>query len=526
VSELRRTEARLREQHSLLAGVLDNTADLIYVKDSRLRFTAVNRALVELNGVPGDALIGQEWTPRFPEARREEVRRLEEEVLATGETRTSEVTLNLEEPRTFLVTRTPYRDHEGRIVGLIGVGKDITDRLKAEETAERFHRQLRHSARMEAVGQLAGGVAHDFNNLLTAIFGSVEIALELTSPEDPRYDELGQIRRAGEHAAQLTRQLLAFGRLQVLEPRALDLNRLLRDLDRLLHRLIDASITFESVPRNDVGMIFADPSQIEQVVINLVVNARDAMPKGGRLLLETSNVVLDEAYARAHPDVKPGEYVMLSVSDTGTGIDPATMERLFEPFFTTKAPGSGTGLGLATVHGIVKQSGGHVWPYSEVGVGTTFKVYFPRLGAREAVPEAVSGRAASAPGGSETILVVEDNDVLAKVTVRLLQSAGYRVLLAPNPEAALQLCTQERRGIELVISDVVMPQFDGFELRDRLQALDPCLRVILTSGYSERRVRAEGVPDGTPFLPKPFTREELLRCVRASLDRAGTTPPA
>jgi signal transduction histidine kinase len=379
--------------------------------------------------------------------------------------------------------------------------------------------QLRKAQRMEAIGQLVAGVAHDFNNLLTAILGNVEIQIQDLAAGDPARGGLSEIKSAAERGAVLIRQLLAFSRQQVLEPRVLDLNALIQNLQELLRRVVGEKVELRTRLASPVDSVRADPGQLEQVIFNLAANARDAMPHGGTLTLETRNVELDESYPESHATVRPGHYVLLTVSDTGVGMDAATRGRVFEPFFTTKPRHKGTGLGLATVHGIVHQSGGHVWAYSELGQGTAFKVYLPRLD-EPAQPAAPVRRSEWALSGTETVLVVEDDDAVRALTCRALETCGYRVLVAGDAEEALRIVGSHAGPIPLVISDVVMPGIGGRELAARLTSLRPESRVVFVSGYSEDAIAHQGVlAPGVHFLQKPFTLEGLARKVREVLDQ-------
>jgi PAS domain S-box-containing protein len=405
------------------------------------------------------------------------------------------------------------RDAGGRPRHLVGAWLDITERRALEE-------QLLQAQKMESVGRLAGGVAHDFNNLLTVITGAVDLAAAGFGEGDPLLTELQEIRAAAERATSLTRQLLAFSRRQIFQPRVLNLNDVLADMEPMLRRLLGEDIVLTIAAERGLGNARVDPAQLNQVIMNLVVNSRDAMPRGGALTLETANVELDDAYARRHVGVTPGSYVMLAVTDTGTGMDEATRRRVFEPFFTTKEPGRGTGLGLSTVYGIVKQSGGNVWVYSEPGVGTTFKIYLPRVAAP--VDAARPAAAAARRGGAETILVVEDQPELRAVTQRMLARAGYRVLAAGTAEEALGVAERQRGPIHLLVTDVVMPAMRGPELAARLAALHPETRVLYVSGYAENAIVHQGVLDeGTEFLSKPYDAATLTERVRQVLDRPG-----
>jgi two-component system, cell cycle sensor histidine kinase and response regulator CckA len=387
--------------------------------------------------------------------------------------------------------------------------------------SRRLEGQLRQAQKMEAVGRLAGGVAHDFNNLLTVITSYSDLLLEDLGSDDPKRDDIDQIRKAAQGAAALTRQLLAFSRQQVLEPKVLDLKASVAGTEKLLQRLIGEDIQLTSSLAPDLGVVKADPGQLEQVIMNLAVNARDAMPTGGRLTIEAANVDMDEAYARGHVPARPGRYVMLALSDTGIGMDDQTKARIFEPFFTTKESGKGTGLGLATVYGIVKQAGGFIWVYSEPGQGTSFKVYLPRLD-EPAEPEAVRTPPARAPGrGTETVLIAEDAASLRLVTRQLLERHGYTVLEAPDGDTALRLATKHHGPIHLLLTDVVMPGLSGRALAEQLARLRPEMKVLYTSGYADNAVVQHGILEpGIAYLQKPFTPETLARRVREVLDSA------
>ncbi len=390
--------------------------------------------------------------------------------------------------------------------------------LRAQKEREDIEEQLRQALKMEAVGRLAGGIAHDFNNLLNVILGYSDLLLERHQPSPPIIKIVEEIRKAGERAAVLIHRLLAFSRKQVLAPKTLDLNDVLRETSDMLRRLLGEDVQVEFVPAADLWSVRADPTQIGQVIVNLATNARDAMPSGGRITLETANIQLDSAYSMLHAGCPPGRYVMLAVTDTGTGMDAETRSHIFEPFFTTKPAGKGTGLGLSTVYGIVKQSGGYIWVYSEPGQGTAFKIYLP---ATAAPPEIVAGaaRAVADPRGSETILVVEDEAPVRALVHDYLEAHGYHVLQADSGVEALQCLSATATGVSLLITDVIMPGMSGPELAEQIRKLSPQIKILYISGYTETTALQRGVLQaGAQFLQKPFRPADLARKVRELLD--------
>jgi nitrogen-specific signal transduction histidine kinase len=385
----------------------------------------------------------------------------------------------------------------------------------------RLEEQLRQAQKMEAVGRLAGGIAHDFNNLMTTIIGNAQLAMNEITKDHPLQEMLTDIRQAGESAASLTRQLLAFSRKQVLSPEVLDLNRVLTDMDRMLKRLIREDIELETVLEPELGLIKGDPGQIEQVIMNLVVNARDAMPQGGKLIIETATREVDKDYLSRHSvEGEVGRYIVLSVTDTGTGMGRETVSKIFEPFFTTKEKGIGTGLGLSTVYGIIKQSGGFIWVYSEPGQGSTFKVYLPAVEGEATDREREHEWTEDRFQGSETVLLVEDSDNVRKLTSKGLRKLGYRVLEASDGEEAMKISREHEGPIDLLLSDVVMPKMSGVELMEKLSQERPQIKVVYMSGYTgevisqRRRVGLDG-----DYLQKPFTPRELARKVREVLEK-------
>ncbi|HUB07636.1 MAG TPA: response regulator [Myxococcales bacterium] len=406
---------------------------------------------------------------------------------------------------------------KGALVRLLPAVERALQEREARRARRRLEEQLRQAQKLEAIGSLAGGVAHDFNNLLSIILTYSDLLMRALPSDSPMREDLSEIKKAGERARDLTRQLLMFSRQQVIEPRVLCLNDPLQGIRTMLDRLIGEDIELSIVRSPDLWDVEADPGQIEQVLMNLVVNARDAMPDGGKLTIETANVVLDEDYQAQHPGAGTGPHVMLAVIDTGTGMDAVTRSRIFEPFFTTKGPGKGTGLGLSTVFGIVKQNRGNVWVYSEPGLGTAFKIYLPRTEAarEEKAPVPVAPRVS----GNETILVVEDEASLRAAALRVLRELGYRVLEAALPSEAIALCERSTDHIHLLLTDVVMPEMNGRQLADRLRQGRPSLKVLYTSGYTENTIVHHGVPEaGIHFLPKPISPDLLAAKVRSVLD--------
>jgi signal transduction histidine kinase/CheY-like chemotaxis protein len=391
------------------------------------------------------------------------------------------------------------------------------ERLAAQHALARSEEQLRQAQKLEAVGRLAGGIAHDFNNLLTVILSYGEELLGCAPPDTDDHDQLLQIVQAGRRAADLTRQLLAFSRQQVLQPRVLDINEVIANVGRMLERVVGEDIELRIVADRTLGRVRADPGQMEQVLMNLVVNARDAMPSGGHLTIDTRMVDVDLRHAEEHLELTPGRYVVISVTDTGVGMDRETQARVFEPFFTTKEMGKGTGLGLATVFGIVKQSGGNVWLYSEPGRGTTFKIYLPAVDG-EAVRLGLTAQRTPL-GGNECVLLAEDDEAIRRVAERVLQRAGYRVLAAGTPADALSICDNHGDEIDLLLTDVVMPRMSGLELAEAVVTRRPSVRVLFMSGYSDAAVFRDRAQDpGVAFIQKPLTPDALGRRVREVLE--------
>ena len=420
--------------------------------------------------------------------------------------------------RTLESTRSPVRNRRGEIEKIVIVSRDITERKQAEELLRRRDEQLRQSQKMEAVGRLSGGIAHDFNNLLSVIIGYSESLEQRLAPKDPLRKSAEEIRKAGERAASLTHQLLAFSRQQVLQPQILDLNALVSDMGTMLRRLIGMHIELTTKLATELGVVKAEQSQIEQVIVNLVVNARDAMPEGGKLLIETSNLDVNENLARSFSFLQPGPYVLLTVRDTGVGMDADTRRHIFEPFFTTKGPGKGTGLGLATVYGVVKQSGGGVIVDSKPGKGSTFKIFLPQTRESAVVP-APDETATKGSMETGTILLVEDEEALLNLTAERLRECGYTVLPARDGVHALELERSFNGPIHLLLTDVMMPRMGGLELARSMSKLRPGICILFMTAHAEREASfREALRSGAESIQKPFSHEGLIRLVRRALD--------
>jgi PAS domain S-box-containing protein len=507
-----RMKQQLREREEYFKSLIEQAMDIIAVLDREGAIRYASPSVFPLLGYLPEELVGRQMLDLVHADDAGTTLRVFAEGVATGK------------GGRLLALRVRHKDGSYRILEAIGryLLEDPVVRgvvINARDVTERWslERQLLQAQKMEAVGRLAGGIAHDFNNVLTAILGYAALLLDGLPTLSPLRPDLEEIRHAADRAAGLTRQLLAFSRKQVLDLRVLDLNELVTDMDRLLRRLLGEDIDIVTALDPALGAVRADAHQLEQVVVNLAVNARDAMPEGGRLTIETRNAELDESYVREHAPVRPGRYVLLALSDTGTGMTAETMSHMFEPFYTTKEAGKGTGLGLATVYGIVKQSGGYVWSYSELGKGTTFKVYLPRV---DAPVDRLPVRAAARPArGSETILVVEDEAALREIIRRVLERQGYTVLEASTADAALKLARDRAGPIHLLLADVVLPGGSGRPLADELVALRADLKVLFMSGYTEDVIVQRGVlAPGTPFINKPFSADSLARKVRDVLD--------
>ncbi len=502
-SQLARHEGRTR-----LDALMEKMPALLWTTDTELRFTSGMGAGLEILGLRSDQMTGKSLYEYFHTNDSEFLAIAAHRKALAGES----VAYELEWQKHIFDSHVqPLKGSDGQLLGVIGVALDITDRKHLAD-------QLRVSQKMQAVGELAGGVAHDFNNLLMIVKGHAEMLLDRIQDSSPARHNLEQIQGATDRAATLTRQLLAFSRKQVLQPKILDLNDVVAGMIKMFSRVIGENIDLAFLPASKLAPVKADPGQMEQVLLNLVVNARDAMPDGGRLTIETTNVELDRVSASQHPAMEAGSYVMLIVTDTGCGMDAGTQARIFEPFFTTKGQGKGTGLGLATVYGVVKQSGGFIWVYSEVDHGTTFKIYLPQVTAD--VDRLTAEKVSAGPvPGTETVLFVEDEESVRELVREYLGHTGYRVLDAADGVQALEVAAAHRGPIHILVTDVVMPRLSGRELVTRLGATRSDVKVLYISGYTDDSIFRHGVLEGgVAFLQKPFNLRDLAQKIRQVLD--------
>jgi signal transduction histidine kinase len=416
------------------------------------------------------------------------------------------------------VSFAPIWVADNSIAGVMGTVEDVSDRIEREKAHQKIQAQLLQAQKMESVGRLAGGVAHDYNNTLGVILGYAELMLESLDPDDPKHQDLQQIIKATLSSADITRQLLAFARKQTIAPKVLDLNRQVENLLKMLRRLIGENIELEWIPQANLGMVKMDPIQIDQILANLCVNARDAIEDTGKISIETRSVTVDEDYCRSHPEFRPGEFVCLTVSDTGSGIDEKILENIFEPFFTTKGKREGTGLGLSTVYGIVKQNNGFINVYSEPGKGTTFSIYLSRQWGEPAQEPGRNGIKAT-HGKGETVLLVEDDAAILEISKQILENLGYRVISSQNTEEAIARAWENKERLNLLITDVIMPTMNGLELANHIKSFCPDLKVIYMSGYTANVIAHRGIlDDNVHFLQKPFSKNDVAKKVRSVLD--------
>jgi len=521
ITEAKHGEQALRGSRDLLQKIIESSSDAIVAKDLEGRYVLINSSAARLLGRPAGEIVGRDDTALFPADQASRSRAADARVGARGESETAEEHVVVDgHRRTLLLTRSPLRDYDGRIIGVLGVARDVTEQRQLEE-------RLSRAQRMESVARLAGGIAHDFNNLLTVVLGSAEILLDDLPRAYARRNDLEEIKTAATQAAQLTRQVLAYSRQQVLAPRLLDLNGLVGGMERALRPLVGARIELVLDLAAASSAVRVDSAQLEQAVMNLVLNARDAMPGGGRLEVVTRTVVVDEAFAREHAPMRPGRYTTLAVHDTGVGMDDETQSHLFEPFFTTKPGRHGAGLGLATTYGIVKQSGGYIWTESAPGAGATFTIYLPWHEPLVAAAVPASDSSVTARGAGETVLVVDDEPAVRVVTKRILQRSGYAVLEAAGGVEALDALREHPGPVHLLLTDVIMPEMNGREVAQRVRGQRPGIRIVYMSGYSPEAIAHDGLLDeGAAFVRKPFESGLLLQTVRRALNTTEQTTAA
>jgi PAS domain S-box-containing protein len=530
ITERRQADLDLRDSKLLVESVLENVPLMIFLKEAKdLSFVMFNRAGEEILGRDRSAFLGRSDLDFFPSEQAAFFISKDRAALASNQVVDipEEPILTAHRGQRWLHTRkVSLRGADGKPKYLLGISEDITEHKLAQEQRARLEGELQQAMKMEAVGRLAGGVAHDFNNLLTGILGNVSLALLDLKPQDPLVAPLTEVHRAAESAATLVRQLLAFSRKQLIEPKVVNLNDIISTLQKMVARLIGEDVELTVRPGTNLGSVKVDPGQFEQILVNLVVNSRDAMPGGGSLLIETCNVDLDQAFCSLHSHTPAGPYVAVTVQDSGEGMSDEVKSHLFEPFFTTKPKGRGTGLGLATIYGAVKQTGGLILVESAPGKGAAFTIYLPRVATK-------AGRFVGAdatkeiPTGIETVLLVEDEPIVRDLAIRFLKRLGYNVIAAHDGASALVLAEAQTEPIDLLLTDVVMPGMNGRQLAERLAPLHPKMKILFTSGYSSDEIANHGIIDeGLNFLGKPYSLPDLAKKLRSVLDgRRGVTTP-
>ncbi len=526
ITERKKAEEKILETNTLLNSVLEGTTDAIFVKDKNGKYILVNSGTCNAIGRNVQEIIGRNDSELFPSESANVINEIDQQVMSTGKTVLAEEKLQTSEGTTYwLVNKSPYFNEANEINGLIGISRDITSIKRAEEEKEKLHEQLRQAQKMESIGQLAGGVAHDFNNMLGVILGHSELAMENIDPSQSLYGNLKEIRKAAERSADITRQLLAFARKQTISPAVLNLNDIVQSMLKMLLRLIGEDINLTWIPGNALWSVKTDQSQINQLLINLCVNARDALTGVGKIVIETANCTIDENYCANHAGFRPGEFVKMTVSDNGHGMNKETLTHIFEPFFTTKGVGQGTGLGLATVYGTVKQNNGFINAYSEPGKGATFSIYLPRhLGTLEQLQQKIVPE--GTVGGHETILLVEDESAILEIARRILQNLNYTVLAASGPAEALILAENCAQEIHLLVTDVIMPEMSGRDLEEQLRKSRPGIKCLFMSGYTANIIANQGVlDDEVDFIQKPFSKNDLAGKIREVLNSDRVSQP-
>ena len=519
ITERKRVEQAVRESEARYRTLIHTLPDAMLVVDLNWQITYASPSSLQFFNTT-ENLFGRQGIDLIHPDYHEKFQAVMKKLVEGAVIRNEEFLLFKKDGSTFFaeISASCIKDDQGQTIGFLGLARDISDRKKTEEDKTQLQVQLLQAQKMESIGRLAGGVAHDFNNMLSVILGYTELIHNQLPPNDPMISDVMQIERAGTRARDITQQLLAFSRKQIIEPTVLDLNEMIATTQNGLARLIGEDIDLRFSPEPDLYRIKFDHSQLDQILINLAVNARDAMPQGGRLTIETANIRIDESFRREHLGFEPGDYVLLSVSDTGMGMDKETLTHAFEPFFTTKVIGKGTGLGLATVYGIVNQGGGFIEASSEPGKGSVFKIYFPRI--LEEEDPSPESEAFVPEQGTGTVMVVEDDGMVRDMTVAMLESVGYKVLPAETPQDALEYCKSNRTPIDLLITDVVMPELSGAELRDKILQMRPGIKVLFISGHAGDVIAHHGILDeGINFIRKPFSMNDLAQAVRNVIHR-------
>lgn len=509
-TELVESNRNLSQQKTLMNHVINGTTDAIYVKDTVGRYLLVNTEAARVLGKPLEEIIDLDDSVLFPLHEAEILKKADLKVMAsvTGPLTYVEQLSTVDGKRIYHATKGPIHDENGKVTGMFGVSRDVTEHRRLEA-------QLLQAQKMESIGRLAGGVAHDFNNKLTVIMGYAELSKMRLSDSEQLLHNLGEITKAAEHSRDITAQLLSFSRQQIISPKALNLNKAIMDTQKMLPRLIGEDILLTVDMDKNLWMVKIDVTQLDQIIMNLGVNARDAMPDGGELKITTSNVTIEEAYCREHLDASPGDYVQLTFCDNGHGMDEETAKHIFEPFFTTKEVGKGTGLGLATIYGIVTQNKGFISIYSEPGRGTVFKIFLPRL--EEESPEGTQEVIAPIKG-SGTILLVEDDESVRKMTTSMLENIGYDIIVAKSSQDAVRLCEDRSRHIDIVLSDIIMPGMNGKEMMDKILNIRPDIKTLYTSGYSSEIISRQGlIEDNIHFIQKPFSLKVLNEKIKSLL---------
>ncbi|MCF7944816.1 MAG: PAS domain S-box protein, partial [Spirochaetia bacterium] len=520
ISEQRRLEEDLRNTIGLLSSLVNSIPDLIFYKSPEGFYQGCNPSFEQFIGKNEKEIIGKTDYDLFDKETADFFRFHDKTMFAQMKAARNEEWITYPDGEKVLLEtiKAPYKNADGKLIGLIGIGRNITARRKANDEKENLTKQLQHIQKLESIGRLAGGVAHDFNNMLSVITGFTDLSLEQIQKDNPIYSHLAEVKNAAQRSVDITKKLLAFARKQNIEPKKIDLNKTLENMLNMLRRLIGENIKLDWVPDDKLWPIQADPSQIDQIITNLCINGRDAIEGEGEISIETKNISLDEEYCANHIGFLPGDFVVITVTDNGCGMDKETQSNIFEPFFTTKEVGKGSGLGLSTVYGIVKQNKGFINIYSEIGGGTSFRVYLPRYAdtSKEYEP---SPHHTIPKGNRESILIVEDEQSIRMLTKWMLEKLNYSVIIADSAENAISIAVNHEKNIDMLITDVVMPEMNGRDLSERLKKVVPQLKVLYMSGYTANVIVHKGIlENGLHFMQKPFSQFDIAVKVRETLD--------